>query len=831
MKERAIRIGVLSTVFILAMIGFSFWINRGSTDMTADMSEATLPTISFELGGRTVNTLVGHKREMNVVAMRDTITVCDEMGQLKAHIDNMGEETQVLRYELLTPDGKEKLQEKTIEGGKDTILLDLRNALGRDEERVLKITLSRGKSSLYYYTRVVKDNNFHVKECVDFVMGLHNDILLKQNTDDIRKVMESNAQGDNTTLQHVTIHSNLEHVLWGDLQPEVIGEVSMNLVETKAAYTSILLTYQVKCAGDNNEVEVYRVNEFFKVAQGTQRVYLIEYDRHLEEVFKPTNMVLSNKGVILGLADENISYKVNDAGTIVAFVQASELWSYNRKEDAFALVFSFGSSEKEDARNRTAKHSIQILSMEDSGNMTFSVCGYMNRGQHEGESGIAVYYYDQSQNCVEEEAFIPSIESALVIEQKVHELAYYNKEQDVLYVMTDGTLLKVDMQEMKQVVLMDSLRKGQYVASEDGHLLAYQKDVNGKLVTEIWDFAKDAKREVPAGAGEFVIPLGFLADDFVYGVSREENAGKDAAGTVIQAMHRVEIQNAAQEIVKTYEESGVYVLGATIQSNMITLKQGIKEGNSYRQTSEDYITSNETSANGQISLGTYWTDLKETQYRFVFAEGIKDKSAKTLKPKQLLQEIPTVLELENKDREAYFYVYGHGKQAGVFEEAGDAIRLADKISGVVISPKGHYAWEDGNRISWYRNFEISRFTPKEGESTLAACVRKILSYERSSADVASELANQSVEQVLSAHTGAEAIRFCGVSARDMCYLLDKKTPVIAMKGGNKALLLIGYDAQTVTYIDPSSGSIFTSTFEKVGEMTAGSGNTYIGYVK
>ncbi len=831
MKERAIRIGVLSTVFVLAMIGFSYWINRGSTDMTADMSEATLPTISFELNGREVNTLVGHKREMNVVAMRDTITVCDEMGQLKVHIRNMDEETEAVRYEILTPDGKEILQEKAIEDGKETILLDLGNALGRDEERVLRITLSRGKSSLYYYTRVVKDNNLHVNECVDFVMGLHNDILLKQNTDDIRKVMESNAQGDNTTLQHVNIHSNLEHVLWGDLKPEVLGEVSMNLVETKAAYTSILLTYQVKCAGDNNEVEIYRVNEFFKVAQGTQRVYLIEYDRRLEEVFKPSNVVLSNKGVILGLADENISYKVNDEGTIVAFVQAGELWSYNKEEDSFALVFSFAASEKEDVRNRTQKHSIQILSMEDSGNMTFSVCGYMNRGQHEGESGIAVYYYDQSQNCVQEEAFIPSIESALVIEQKVHELAYYNKEQDVLYVMTDGTLLKVDMQEMKQMVLMDSLRKGQYVASEDGHLLAYQKDVNGKTTTEIWDFARDTKQEVMAGAGEFVIPLGFLGDDFVYGVSREENAGKDATGTIIQAMHRVEIQNAGQEIVKTYEEAGVYVLGATIQSNMITLKQGIKEGNAYRQTSEDYITSNETSANAQILLDTYWTDLKETQYRFVFAEGIKDKSAKTLKPKQLLQEIPTVLELESEDREPYFYVYGHGKQAAVFEEAGDAIRLADKISGVVISPKGNYAWEDGNRVSWYRNFDIARFTPKEGETTLAACVRKILSYERASADVASELADQSVEQVISTHTGAEAIRFCGVSAKDMCYLLDKKTPVIAMRGGSKALLLIGYDAQTVTYIDPSSGSIFTSTFEKMGEMTAGSGNTFIGYAR
>lgn len=831
MKERAIQIAVLSTVFILALIGFSYWINRGSTDMTADMGEATLPTISFVLNGREVNMLVGHKSEMNIVAMRDTITVYDDTQELHAKIHHVEGDIGAAKYEIYSLDGEEKLHESTISEVHDMLRLELGGVLGKNQEGVLKITLSQGESSLYYYTRVVQEDNDHVKECVEYVASLHNDILLKQNTDAIRKVMEPNAQGDNTTLQHVTIHSNLEHVLWGDLKPEVIGEVSMNLVEAKDAYTSVLLTYQVQCAGDNNEVEIYRVNEFFKVAQGTQRVYLIEYDRRLEEVFRPSNVVLSNKGIILGLSDENLPYKVNDEGTIVAFVQAGELWSYNKEEDSFALVFSFATSEKEDVRNRTPKHAIQILSMEANGNMTFSVCGYMNRGQHEGESGIAVYYYEQSQNCVEEEAFIPSTESALVIEQKVHELAYYNKEQDVLYVMTDGTLLKVNMQEMKQEILMESLQKGQYVAPEDGHLLAYQKDVNGEIATEIWDFAKDTKQEIPAGEGELIIPLGFLGDDFVYGISLEENVGTDATGTTIPAMHRVEIRSAKQEIVKTYEEPGVYVLGATIANNMITLRQGVKDGNSYRQTAEDYITNNETSANAKVSLDSYWTDLKETQYRFVFAEGIKKKDAKTLKPKQVLQEIPTVLEFKNEDKEAYFYVYGHGKQAGVFEEAGDAIRFADKISGVVISPRGNYAWEDGNRVSWYRNFEIGRFTPNAGESTLAACVRRVLSYERANADVAAELANQSAEAIISKYTGAEAIRFCNVSAKDMCYLIDKDTPVIAMKGKDSALLLIGYDAQTVTYIDPSSGSVFTSTFEKVDDMTAGSGNTYIGYVK
>ena len=46
-KKIAIKTGVLTTVFILAVIVSSYVTNRGNTDMSADMGGATLPRISF----------------------------------------------------------------------------------------------------------------------------------------------------------------------------------------------------------------------------------------------------------------------------------------------------------------------------------------------------------------------------------------------------------------------------------------------------------------------------------------------------------------------------------------------------------------------------------------------------------------------------------------------------------------------------------------------------------------------------------------------------------------------------------------------------------------
>lgn len=830
MKGRIIRISVLASIFVLALIGFGYYTNRGNTDMTADMGSATLPTISFTAGGQDINLLAGHVNEMDIGAVRDTITPVDANGNVIINIQKYEQKIDSLTYQVYQVDGNEKQLEKTIKKVGETLEINVGDVLSDIEEGILRIQLELGDGrTIFYYTRVTNAPELYFAECLNYVNTLHSNILGKADTDSIKKVMESNEQGDNTTLQHVTIHSNLEHITWGKLHPEILGEVRWNVAESKKAYNSIQLNYRVKCAGDNNDEEVYRVKEFFRVRYVDEKYYLLSYDRTMEEVFNAANVVLMSKGVILGLTTQDMQYKVNDKGTIVSFVQADALWSYHKEEDEFALVFSFADSEKEDIRNRFDRHSLKILSMENNGNLTFAVYGYMNRGTHEGESGVAIYYFDLGKNVVEEKAFIPSNQSHVAIEKELGELAYYNDKSNVLYVLAGGVLCKVNLETNEKTVLLDQLAQGQYVSSEDGRLIAYQKADN-MWEAIVLDFATNSEQSVKVAEGEVIQPLGFVMGDFVYGIARPEDAGKLASGEDVLGMYQLEIRDSKNEVVKTYQEEGSYLLGVKIETNMLTLHKAIKQGNVYTEIAEDYITNNEEKSN-LVTLQSYWTDLKETQFRLVFEDGIDNKKAKVLKPKQVLFERDTTMEFTFDLNEEQYSVFGLGEIIDVYAEAGEALQTAKGISGAVVSPKQNYVWEDGNRVSWYRNFEIGAFRQGADESTLAASVRAVLSYEGVSVDVATEMQSKSALQILNEYCGSEAVKFKDCSSADMRYLIDKGVPVIAMTGSDSAIVLVGYDAQTVTYIDPSTGGIRSRSFSVIDDMTSGSGHTFLGYVR
>ena len=75
-------------------------------------------------------------------------------------------------------------------------------------------------------------------------------------------------------------------------------------------------------------------------------------------------------------------------------VEADELWNYNKESDELSLVFGFADAENTDARSMVSDHEIRLLKVDEEGNTAFVVSGYMNRGEHEGEVGVAVYYYD-----------------------------------------------------------------------------------------------------------------------------------------------------------------------------------------------------------------------------------------------------------------------------------------------------------------------------------------------------------------------------------------------------------------------------------------------------
>ena len=834
MKEKVKRAGILTFVFLIAVIVFSFLTNQGNADMTADMGGATLPRIQIVSGEYEINPLVGYVSEMNVGKMRSTITPVDFQSGITLRIEEGVLPIKALTYEVCSSDGKEILyKEKRKEIGEEPSLTFPGLELA-DREAILKLTLHTEKQDIYYYTRICTKEGTDSDACLAFAERFHNMTFGKENTESIAAYLENGTEDDETeNLQKVTIHSDAEHLTWGELRPQIKGEVSRSIKEISGNYMTIVYDYEVECAGEQDETEVYQIREYLKVryAEGTE--YLLDYERTMEQELDASGNVLDNNGILLGIAKEELPYMANEAGTIVSFVQAGELWNYNQSQDALSLVFSFADSEGYDIRNLCKEHEIQIVSVNEQGDTTFKVIGYMNRGEHEGEVGTAIYFFDIEKNFVEEKAFIPDNISSEILLKEQEQLVYYNEQQEVLYAMKEGTLYKVDLEKGKKEALVENLEKDQYVSSKDGRLLAYQtvSSLENAEEVKVLDFVTGKERTVTCSSGEFIRPLGFISEDFVYGIGCKEDAGAFVTGEHVCPMYKLEIRDTDNEVVKTYQADQVYVTGVTVEEKMLILDRVVKNESVYTAVAKDYITSNEEVEKSNISVETYTSDEKERQVRIKYESGISDKKPKLLKPKQVLFENPVLIPFEEEGEAEVFYTYGKGKLLGIYASAADAIRQANENQGLVVSESQKYVWERGNRSLVYDIAGVDLSPYQEG-NTLAAALNRLFAYEGKTVDAVGEMvAGKKPIEILQEQFLGNVLDLHGCSPEELCYILGKGTPIIAMTDLNNAVLLIGYNDSMITYVKPDTGEKVSVPYEELEALTVASGNTYLGYLK
>ena len=450
----------------MTLVVSSLILNRGTDDITVGLSDSRLPRVAFDVRGIKVNALAGYVDEMDITAMRDTITPIDSSGRLDMYLEADDQEIAGIRYEVFSLNGTETyLQGAVKDVPQEQVTLDLGGALPEGvSEAVLRVALRVGSSvekEVFYYTRIEWQEELSVKECMDFAMDFHENTFLKSGEEELSWYLEPDETGDNTTLQTVNIHSNLFHVRWGDLEPEVSTDVEWSIKESNSVYTSLLAKYQVTCMGDSEEEETFNIREFFRVRCSDGEMYLLDYNRTMNQVFDGDKQVLYEDGILLGMTDSDVAYEANAKGTVVSFVQDRDLWTYNKKDNEISMVFSFANMEGSDARSRNDEHAIRIISVDSKGNTTFAVYGYMNRGDHEGQVGVNVYHFDIANNAVEEKAFIPSTKAFAIAEDELGKMVYYNQEQQLLYVLAGGTLYQVDLEHGKQEILAADLAEGQ----------------------------------------------------------------------------------------------------------------------------------------------------------------------------------------------------------------------------------------------------------------------------------------------------------------------------------------------------------------------------------
>lgn len=805
-KNKWIKIGILLFVFCLAVVIICLVINRKDTDQAIEIGEPTLPGITFEVQGRELNRLSGYVDEMNVTAMRDSVTPVASDGKLQMNLKDNELEILEINYKVHSLDGTEIYLEASA-AVQNQVELELGGVLSDERpELVLQIVFVTENKNISYYTRIKRQEDLGLAECLKFAEDFHGMTFDTKNEETLSGFLEPNEESDNTTYQTVNIHSNAYHICWGDMAPEIVTDVEWSIKETNNSYTSLQAVYQVSCKNEEDVDETYNVKEFFRVRLSEGEMYLLDYNRTMNQVFDEEGGFLTAYSLVLGITDTDVEYVANKDGSKVSFIQERELWVYDKKKNEIIQTFSFTTGNDKDIRNRSDEHELKIISMDEDGNTMFAVYGYMNSGIHEGRVGVAVYYYDIDKNLVEEKAFIPSTKSFAIAHDELGKMIYCNQEQQILYVLANGVLYEVDLDKNEQNILQEGLEDGQYVVSEDGHYLAYQANGNQHTAAEVqvMNLASGESYTVQAASGEAIVPLGFVTSDFICGFLKQTDKGTTVTSEEIYPMYKMEILESADKVLKTYEQEGIYLSDVWVEDNLITLNRLTKAGNVYTGTSRDYITNTEEKRDTQVTLDIYTTELKEQQARLIFEEENEKLTPKVVKANLQVSNSPVTISFGEETKKDRFYVYGHGEMEGVYSNAAQAILKAEELSGVVVSSDQEYIWEKGNRdLGFY--IECEPFGKAEGQTSLDACLKYMENYD------------------------ASRMNLTGCSMSQIMYVLNRGLPVITMTSADHAILLVGYNWIDMYYIDPDTGAEESISQSEMSEITEAAGNVFIGY--
>ena len=592
----------------------------------------------------------------------------------------------------------------------------------------------------------------------------------------------------------------------------------MTLKELDGDVANVELKYEVSRTDEATGIETFTVTENFTMKWTNQRIYMMDYERRMNEVFTGDRDSFSGKRILLGISDGEDLYVVKSPdGRFVTFVNNRELWSYDTKEGTAALVFSFADTEEGrmlDVRAYEDRHGIEILQVEDNGDVDFLVYGYMNRGTHEGWTGVSYHSYRADDNVLEEQFFLPVTEPFEELQDDIEQLAYKGANGN-LYLYMKDSIYGIDMTSHEYVVVASGLSKERFAVSANSSRIAWQENTGlyDSKVLHIMDLNTGNKTQIGDGQGDSYRILGFVGNDCVYGVGNSGDymmAGDRVMGLYLKSL---EIVDESMEIAMHYEKDGYYIRDAVVDESRIHITRVRDRANGFfEEGSEDTLVCNvETLPKRTDEIGWYASSVKGRTYFVQLAKEISaNQRIKRVSPKKLVSGENQVLSLSNggaaSSEAIEFYAYGRGRCLGIFNDFAEAAQIAYDSMGFVSAGSNHPIWSRINKPNAYFMRDVQN-TVKQFED------RKEMFTGVS----------VSVEDGL-------ALDASGTALNQILYFVGQNHLVLVNTGYGRYQYLTGYDQGHVRIWDPMSEQSETIALETAKERFGKAGNDFICFI-
>ena len=635
--------------------------NEVKTDSSVSMAgETGLPYIEMLFDdGSVYNRLTGYQSDtFSKEAKGYSLAILP--GDLRQHIliSEPFAQVEALSYQVRDLSTGDLTEETVVgeiyeTGGLTEAVLNIKNLINTRHEYNLQIKLDRKDApSLIYNTRIESiEEPDRVRSAIAFADSFIKHSIEDEDTEYIEGFVDaqSTTESFNYALTDSTCPASL--IMWKGLSPKNEERAISSLLSITGEEALITASYAIDVSGINSNGERIIVNDLFKVSLKDEDELktgnpLIDFKRKAYETVSGENLKVSETTVPFGFqADEDMQRVSSENGQFVCFVNGGNLWRIcsgtGVDKTGFIRLFSFeGGGEgqirtdltpviKTDADGNIAScesgFGINIISVKDTGDVTFAVYGAFPGGVHTGESGIGVYEYKSADGVLSEVLFVRTSKDVEAMREFAAE-SYLN-DYGEMYVTVDGADERINVSDYSRETVTGKSADDRIFYSEDASVMAYSAKnavvpgMSDRL--EFFDRDEGILSGISASEGTDLKLIGFIGDDVVYGVAGESDYESAVSG-VRSFFNKLVIADKAGNEIKSREAEGELYTDVEISGGSLKFTTAKREGDGFVTGERSGIVANNIYEDQPFVLHFESSDERRKELFGSFTRGAND---------------------------------------------------------------------------------------------------------------------------------------------------------------------------------------------------------------
>lgn len=839
-----IKYRLIGGIFVIALVVSYLWLDQEAlVPSTTLMESATLPIVMMKTEeGALFNELHGYTIDVDAQLINESVTPLQDDRRLNIVVNTYGETVTGMSYSIRTVRELSLIEDTEVTDYTDTedgleSTIRVKNLIDSDTEYLMEIRLSTEKhDKINYYTKVFVSQGVDFGDKLQFVKDFNMWTFNSDQLDNIKPYIETRASEDNSNYGKVNINSSKAQIGWGDLSPFVEEEIIPTIKELNGEVASIVLEYNMAAPDGSGGYDSYYVDEYYRIRQSGSQMYLLNYERETNQVFDSRNDLMESSRINLGISsEETATVTDSEDGRYTCFVRQGNLWCFDNDGNMFTRVFSFEDESSDGVRESYNQHDIKVMEVAAGGDIDFIVYGYMNRGEHEGEIGVSLCRYAAKDNRVTELIYIPVTVPYQVLSQNIGQVAYIGAN-GAFYILLDDALYSIDLTSKEKMTEISGLKDETYSVSEDGTAIAYSTsgDVYDTTTIRIFNMATGSDYEIGCDEGERLRILGYIKNDLAYGRVRLEDMVKYQHGGVMFPMYSVEIMDSGNEVIKTYENDGIYVSDAVVSGMRLSMSRVTRnEDGEYVSVDMDQLLNKDENNqdNGAYVEVVTTQDRKKELYIDLSnrVSNVKNVSMRTSASVEFSEG--EILHVDASfDDAGRYYVYGFGRFQGSFTSLVRALEVAYDTYGVVYDNQDVAVWKR------YRQTSASvggvQDLLRASDDSFAGSLDILLRFCGIDADSSEYLAQgKDALEIIELNQGLTAMNLQGATLSMVLYYVNVGIPVIGRYGSGSYVLITGYDSKNVTFYDTGSARSVTTDITSAEKTFEQWGNLFVTYMR